>query len=43
LCPNQKQFERIDGEEAEKVIELAKIDEEKAIQISNNLISRIIV
>ncbi|MDD5327065.1 MAG: N-6 DNA methylase [Phycisphaerae bacterium] len=42
LCPNQKQFEEIDNEDAEKVIELAKIDEEKAIKISNDLINEII-
>lgn len=41
LCPSQKQFEMIDYEDAEKVIDLAKIDEETAIQMSNNLIERI--
>ncbi|MBN1227179.1 MAG: N-6 DNA methylase [Deltaproteobacteria bacterium] len=42
LCPSQKQFEMISYEEAEKVIELAKFDEEKAIKMSNSLIDRII-
>ncbi len=41
LCPSQKQFEVIDNEDAEKVIELAKIDEETAIQMSNDLIEKI--
>ncbi|MDD5450507.1 MAG: N-6 DNA methylase [Desulfovibrionales bacterium] len=41
LCPNQKQFEMISNEDAEKVIELAKIDEKKAIQMSNNFIEKI--
>ena len=41
LCPSQKQFELIDDEDAEKVIDLAKIDKEAAIQMSNNLIERI--
>jgi adenine-specific DNA-methyltransferase len=41
LCPSQKQFEMIDDEDAEKVIDLAKIDEETAIQMSNNLIEKI--
>jgi adenine-specific DNA-methyltransferase len=38
LCPSSEQFEIIDDKDAEKVIVLAKIDEEKAIQMSNNLI-----
>lgn len=41
LCPNQKQFEMISREDAEKVIELASIDEKKAIELSNSLIMRI--
>lgn len=42
LCPSQKQFEMIDEKDAEKVIDLAKIDEKMAIQMSNNLVERII-
>ncbi len=41
LCPSQNQFEMIDDRDAEKVIDIAKIDEEMAIQMSNNLIERI--
>ena len=41
LCPNQTQFELIDEEEADEVISVAKIDEEAAIKLSNNLIDRI--
>lgn len=40
LCPSQKQFDLIDEEEAEKVIALAGMDEEMAIQMSNNLIKK---
>jgi adenine-specific DNA-methyltransferase len=43
LCPSQKQFEMISNEDAEKVIDLAKVDEKKAIQMSNILIERIMV
>lgn len=42
LCPSNKQFERIDNADVEKVIALAQIDEEKAIQMSNKLIEKII-
>ena len=42
LCPSQNQFEMIDNIETEKVIEIAKTDEKLAIQMSNNLIERII-
>ena len=42
LCPSQKQFELIYDEDAQKVIDLSKIDEEAAIQMSNNLVERII-
>ncbi|MCH7723551.1 MAG: N-6 DNA methylase [Bacteroidetes bacterium] len=41
LCPNQNQFEIIDNKEAEEIIEIAKINEKMAIQMSNNLIQRI--
>lgn len=41
LYPSQQQFEMISYEDAEKVIDLAKVDEEKAIQMSNNLMERI--
>lgn len=44
LCPSQKQFEMISNEDAEKVIDLAKVDEKKAIQMRCNiLIERIMV
>jgi len=42
LCPNQKQFEMISSEDAEKVINIAKYDEKKAILMSNALIKRTI-
>ncbi|APB34046.1 N-6 DNA methylase [Gloeomargarita lithophora Alchichica-D10] len=42
LCPNQSQFEMIDNREVDNVIEIAKTDEKLAIQLSNNLIERII-
>ena len=42
LCPNQKQFGLIDDREAQKVIDTAKTDEELAIQMSDQLIDRII-
>jgi adenine-specific DNA-methyltransferase len=42
LCPSQNQFAMIDDWEAEKVIDIAKKDENLAIQISNQLIERII-
>jgi adenine-specific DNA-methyltransferase len=42
LCPNQQQFTLIDDKEAQKVIDTAKTDEELAIQMSNELIERII-
>jgi len=41
LCPSQNQFKMIDDREAEKVIDKAKTDEKLAIQMSNNLIERI--
>lgn len=41
LCPSQNQFKMIDNKEAEKIIEISKIDEKMAIQMSNNLIQRI--
>lgn len=41
LCPNQNQFEMFDDDEANKVIDIAKADEEMAIKISNNLIEKI--
>lgn len=42
LCPSVSQFEKIKFEDAEKVIELAKVDNEAAIQLSNNLIESIL-
>jgi len=42
LCPSQKQFEMIDDEDAEKAFNLAKTDEEAAIQMCNNLVEKII-
>lgn len=42
LCPNQDQFALIQKEEVEKVIEIAKTDQELAIKMSNELIERII-
>lgn len=42
LCPNQDQFDLIDDIDAEKVIRLATLDKEKAIQISNELIGIIV-
>ena len=42
LCPSQKQFALIDDREAQKVIDTAQTDEELAIQMSNQLIERII-
>ncbi len=42
LCPNQQQFTLIDDKEAQKVIDTAKTNEELAIQMSNELIERII-
>lgn len=42
LCPNQDQFALILKEEVEKVIEIAKTNQELAIKMSNELIERII-
>lgn len=42
LCPNQDQFALIQKEEVEKVIEIAKTNQELAIKMSNELIERII-
>lgn len=41
FCPSQNQFEMIDNKEAEHLIEIAKADEKLAIQMSNDLIQRI--
>lgn len=41
LCPNQKQFEMISSEDAEKVINIVNDDEKKAILMSNALIKRV--
>jgi adenine-specific DNA-methyltransferase len=43
LCPSPNQFDMISEGEANKVIEIAKTDEKTAIQMSNNLIERIIL
>ncbi|MDA3833115.1 MAG: hypothetical protein PF495_06925 [Spirochaetales bacterium] len=42
FCPNQNQFNMIDNKDAKNVIEIAKADEKLAIQLSNDLIQRII-
>jgi len=42
LCPNQEQLELVQDCESEKIIDMAKTNEEKAIRISNHLIDRII-
>lgn len=42
LCPNQDQFAMIPKEEVENVIKMAKRNEKQAIQMSNELIERII-
>ena len=42
LCPSPTQFEIIDDREAQKVIDTVKTDEKLAIQMSNQLIERII-
>jgi adenine-specific DNA-methyltransferase len=42
LCPNQKQFILISDREAQEIIDTAKTDEELAIQMSNQLIERMI-
>ena len=42
LCPNQNQFSIIDNLEVQKVIDTAKIDEKLAIQMSNQLIEKIV-
>ena len=41
-CPNQNQFNLFDDKEAKEVINTAKVDEKLAIEMSNNLIQRII-
>jgi adenine-specific DNA-methyltransferase len=42
LCPNQDQFEMIQKEEVQGVIETAKVNTQQAIRMSNDLIERII-
>jgi adenine-specific DNA-methyltransferase len=42
LCPSQEQLEMITDCEAERFIEIVRIDEEKAIRFSNQLVDRII-
>ena len=42
LCPNQEQLEIIEDCEAEKIIEMAKTNEERAIRISNQLIDKVV-
>ncbi|OGU14095.1 MAG: N-6 DNA methylase [Ignavibacteria bacterium GWB2_35_12] len=42
FCPNLNQFALIRQEEAEKVIEIAKTNQELAVKMSNELIERII-
>ena len=41
LCPSQDQFAMIDDNEADKVIEIAGIDKERAIKMSNDLMGKI--
>ncbi len=42
MCPSQKQLDLIDDGEVHRVIEIAKSDENAAIELSNNLIADII-
>ena len=42
LCPSQNQFELIDDRTANKVVDIAKTNEKMAIQMSNNLIRKIL-
>ena len=41
LCPNQAQLDLLDGDEAKKIVDVAKADERMAIQMSNELIESI--
>ncbi|EHJ10000.1 hypothetical protein CWATWH0003_5244b4, partial [Crocosphaera watsonii WH 0003] len=41
-CPNMKQFNYINQKDVNKIIKIAKIDEKKAILMSNHLIKQII-
>jgi len=42
LCPSQKQFALIDDREALHVVDMARIDAQAAIRMSNDLIERIV-
>jgi adenine-specific DNA-methyltransferase len=42
LCPNMDQFAMIDDDEADRVIEIARLDQDAAIEKSNVLIGRIL-
>ena len=41
LCPSQAQLDLLDGGEAEKIVEVAKTDEQTAIRMSNGLIESV--
>ena len=41
LCPSQAQLELLDGSEAERIVEVAKTDEQTAIQMSNGLLESV--
>ena len=41
LCPSQVQLDLLDGDEVEKIVEMAKTDEKTAIQMSNSLIESV--
>ncbi len=41
-CPNMEQFNSINQQEVYQIIKMAKIDEKKAILMSNKLIKNII-
>jgi adenine-specific DNA-methyltransferase len=42
LCPNQRQFARIDDRDARGVIDVARNDEQTAIRMSNDLVERMV-
>jgi adenine-specific DNA-methyltransferase len=42
LCPNQNQLEMIDDSDADRVVDIAKTNEQMAIKMSNNLIRNIL-
>ena len=42
FCPSQRQFELFDDKEAKEIIDVAETNEKRAIEMSNDLIKRII-